>query len=53
MVDGLTGEEHRIFDEDECCSEDEGEKELDVDVVPGTVQFSKKEREREMDELKK
>lgn len=39
MVDGFTGEEHIVFDEDEGCSEDEGEEELDVDVVPGAVQF--------------
>lgn len=32
--------EDRVLDEDGQCSEDEGCKEVQMDVVPGTVQVS-------------
>lgn len=34
----IRGEEHSISDEDEGGSEDEGEEQLDVDVVTGAVE---------------
>ena len=34
----IRGEEHSISDEDEGGSEDEGEEQLDVDIVTGAVE---------------
>lgn len=43
MVEVFIGEEHRIFDEDEGSTQDEGNEELDVDVVSGAVQFPRQQ----------
>lgn len=40
--------EGSIFDEDGQCSEDEGCKQVQVDVVPGAVQVSKGERKQSL-----
>lgn len=39
LVELFIGEEQRVSDEDEDGSEDEGDKHVAVDVVPGTVQL--------------
>lgn len=40
MVVLFISEQQRVSNEDEDGSQDEGDKHLDVDVVPGTVQLS-------------
>lgn len=40
MVELFVSKEQRVSDEDEDGSQDEGDKHLDVDVVPCTVQLS-------------
>ena len=40
MVELFVCEQLRVSDEDEDGSQDEGDKQLDVNVVPGTVQLS-------------
>lgn len=40
MVELFISKQQRVSDEDEDGSQDEGDEQLDVDVVPGTVQLS-------------
>ena len=39
VVELFVREEQRVSDEDEDGSQDEGHKQLDVDVVPGTMEL--------------
>lgn len=39
VVQVLIGEENHVFDEDSARSQDEGEEQVDVDVVPGAVKL--------------
>lgn len=40
VIELFIGKQQRVSDEDEDGSQDEGDKQLDVNVVPGTVQLS-------------
>lgn len=39
MVEGFIGKENGVFDEDGAGPQDEGEEEVDVNVVPGAVKL--------------
>lgn len=39
VVQVLVGEQNQVFDEDGARSQDEGEEQVDVDVVPGAVEL--------------
>lgn len=44
MVQVFISEENSIFNEDSARSQDEGEEQVDVDVVPGAVKLSVEQR---------
>ena len=39
VIQCLVGKENGVFDEDRTCSQDEGGKQVYVDVVPGAVEL--------------